>query len=74
MVLHPKTEPIRLVLSDLDRAAPYAKLVHARQLAELTLTLLSESMHAIDRLEARIVALERFPELPTRPGPRDSSA
>lgn len=62
MVLHPKTEPLRAVLTELDRAAPYAKLVHARQLFELTLTALSEALHTVDKLEQRVAALERFPE------------
>jgi hypothetical protein len=62
MVLHPKTESIRALLGELDRASPFVKFTYARKISEDMLELLAIALHEIDRLNRRVAALERFPE------------
>ena len=61
-VLHARTEPLRELLKQLDAAPSFAKLPYARELFDQTLTLLAEMAHRVDKLEARVATLERFPE------------
>jgi hypothetical protein len=62
-VIHAKTEPLRELVGELDKAQPFAKLAYARELIDRMLTIQAETLHAVDRLEARVATLERFPEL-----------
>jgi hypothetical protein len=61
-IIHEKTEPLRELVREFDRAAPFAKLPYARELIDQMLTLLASTLHAVDRLEQRVAELERFPE------------
>jgi hypothetical protein len=63
-VIHPKTEPLRELVALLDKApVTLVKLAYARELLDKTLTVLAETLHAVDRLETRVATLERFPEM-----------
>ena len=62
-IIHPKTEPLRVLLKQLDDAPVFAKAPYVRELADRTLALLAEALHHVDRLELRVSTLERFPEL-----------
>ena len=66
-VIHPTTEPLRELVKQFDAAPPFAKMPYARELLDQTLTTLASVLHAVDRLEARVATLERFPELRTAP-------
>jgi hypothetical protein len=62
VVLHPKTEPLRELVKQLNAAPPFAKLTFAVKIAEDTISALGEVLHAVDKLEARVATLEQFPE------------
>jgi len=63
MVLHPKTEPLRKLLKQLDDAPLFAKAPYVRELVDRTLMLLAELLHELDHVEKRLAILEDFPEL-----------
>jgi hypothetical protein len=65
-VIHAKTEPLRELLKQLDAAPMFAKAPYVREVADRTLTLLAETLHHVDQLDARLAALERFPEADAR--------
>jgi hypothetical protein len=82
VILHPKTEPLRELVAQLDQAPMFAKFAFARELIDRLLTIAAEQAHALDKLaaehrelaaalafvqklEARVAALEQFPETRT---------
>jgi BMFP domain-containing protein YqiC len=62
-VIHPRTESLRELVAQFDKAPAFAKLPYAREFFDQSLTLLAETLHRVDKLEARVATLERFPEL-----------
>lgn len=60
--IHDRTEPLRKLAKELDAAAVFAKPVYVRELVDQLLTLHAQELHRVDKLEARLAALERFPE------------
>jgi hypothetical protein len=63
-VIHARTEPLREFAKQLDAAAVFAKPVYIRELVDQLLTAIATECHRVDKLEARVAALERFPETP----------
>ncbi len=61
-VIHERTEPLRKLARELDGAAMFAKPVYVRELVDQLLTAIATECHRVDKLEARVAALERFPE------------
>jgi hypothetical protein len=66
-VIHERTEPLRELIAQFDKAPTLVKIAYAREFFDQSLTLLAELCHERDRLEQRVATLERFPELRTAP-------
>ena len=62
-VIHAKTEPLRELVAQFDKAPTFAKLPYAREFFDQILTVLADTLHHVDKLEKRLATLERFPEL-----------
>lgn len=62
-VIHAKTEPLRELVAQFDKAPAFAKLPYARELMDRMLTVLAVQCHEFDRLTLRLERLERFPEV-----------